>query len=444
MVWIKTTKDLSNYDSLLEHLASNEWIELKVFDAVDIAVAFLVTRFFQHIQVAVESQAAEQFLNMQESEKLQTENCLTFCVFIFGAEHDEKLYIRYLSYLQCARRCWSKLPRISDRCLIMSSDKNLLYQFCTITDILGLAITTIMFLVEINVFDSVFKEEIDPLKHQVFLAHVETTSEFIGYMSGQEHTVPKLFQHLRFAKAIDIPKNDAQIAALITFGKRHNLSPKQITFLCRHLSPGCCIFSATSIKYFVRLWSIESPPFYQLANAALAQCIVDDVHLLRYILYDYFALFQYRKLPYYVGKLYRGIDTTEDNIAALISLVGEQIYFVGFTSTSKNLARAMVGGNVLFEIITLSKEQQEGCRTQTNADISSVSQFPEEEEVMYAPLSTFLLLGITFIGDPSAEIKYIVRICEQGASIFSMLLFDQERLPDGTPFRIGTDMWQRR
>ena len=418
-------------------------IDLHVFDAVDLAISFLSTKSFEHIQIVVNHNEADPFFNMQKLANLQTEYCLTMCVFIFGVDHDEKLYRNYLSYLQCSQRCWSKLPRVADRCLIMSKDKELLQQFCTISDTLGLAIAQMMFLVEVNVFENVFDQEVDPLKHQIFLGPVEnSSSEFIGYMPDRDGAIPKLFQHFRFSESIDIPKNDAQITALILFGKRHNLSSKQITFLCRHLSPGCCINSVTLIRYFVRLWSIESPPFYQLVNESLARCVIENVHLLRFILYDYFELFHYKKLPYYIGTLYRGINAPDENIASLISLVGKQIYFVCFTSTSKNLERAMVGGNVLFEIITLTKEQQENCTTQTNADISSFSQFPEEAEVIYPPLTTFLLLAITFISDPSSPVKYIVKIREQGSSLFSLLSLDNTRLPNRTPFRSGTDMWQ--
>ncbi|CAF3497688.1 unnamed protein product, partial [Rotaria sp. Silwood2] len=169
---------------------------------------------------------------------------------------------------------------------------------------------------------------------------------------------------------------------------------------------------------------------------------VEDAHLLRFILYDYFEMFFDKSLPYFCGMLYRGIHTTEENMVSLMDRVGEQIYFVCFTSTSKNPARAMVGGNLLFEIETLTEQQQSECRIQTNADISTFSEFPEEEEVIYAPLTKFRLLRVTYNVDEKGNMQCTARIREQGASIFFQLFQDKLRLPNRTPFQSGTDMWE--
>jgi hypothetical protein len=442
IVWIDTNKDANKNNPLLKMLVANDKIEFHVFNNVDSAIVFLSNKSFEHVQIAVNINAADAFFTMQEAFKLQTTVCLTMCVFVFGIEHDEELYGKYLGYLQCSRKCWTQMTDVIERCLIMSNDCLLLQQFCMYRDSLGMAIAEMILLVEVQAFGNMFSDEIDPAKHQVYLKSEETNFEFIGYMSSCNVSAPKLFHHLRFAKSINLPKHDAQIVAFITFAKRHDLSSKQIAFICRHFSPGCCIQSITLTKYLVRLWSLESPPFYQLINQALAECNIEDVHLLRFIVYDYFEMFNTKLLPYFVGTLYRGIQTSDENIAALMSLIGEQIYFVGLTSTSKNKARALVGGNVLFVIETMSKEEQQTCRTQTNTDISSISQFPEEEEVIYAPLTTFRLLSVHFIVEPNESVKYIVRIHEQGSSIFSQLFMDKMRLPNRTPFLNGTDMWQ--
>ncbi|CAF3302403.1 unnamed protein product [Rotaria socialis] len=261
-------------------------------------------------------------------------------------------------------------------------------------------------------------------------------------MSGNSISRPKLFQHLRFAKQINLPKNDAQIAAAVMFCRRHGLSTEQIASICRYFSPGCCIRSRTLIKYFFRLWSLESPPFYRHVNQALSECYVEDAHLLRFILYDYFEMVFDKSLPYLCGMLYRGIHTTEENMLSLMDRVGEQIYFVCFTSTSKNPARAMVCGNLLFEIETLTEQQQSECRIQTNADISTFSEYPEEEEVIYAPLTKFRLLRVTYNVDEMGNMQCTARIREQDASIFFQLFQDKLRLPNRTPFQSGTNMWK--
>lgn len=442
VVWIDTMKEINHGDVLQELSVSSCQVDLHIYDSVDLAIVFLLNKTFEHVRVVLNISAADIFFTKQDTANLQTTACLTMCVFVYGIEHDEELYKKYLRYLQCNRKCWSQLPDIVERCLIMSRDHLLLRRFCLIKDTLGLAIALLMFLVEIEAFGDMFSDRVDPLKHQFILNSSESNVEFVGYMSGCSSSEPKLFQHLRFAKSTHFPKSDAQMAALIMYGRRHGLSSEHIASICRHFCPGCCIKPQTLLKYFVRLWSLESPPFYRLVNQSLAECDIADVHLLRFILYDYFELFNAKLLPYYVGTLYRGIQTSEEEIAALLSLVGEQIYFVCFTSTSKNLARATMGGNVLIEIHTLTQQQQQECRTQTNADISSVSQFPEEEEVIYAPLTKFLLLGVTMIVDEHEGTKYIIKVREQASILLLQLFMDKERLPNGTPFQSGTDMWQ--
>ena len=442
LVWIDASKTLNTDGFLSDLLTSNNQVDLHIFDSVDSAIFFLSNKNFEHVQVVVNSNVADTFFTMHDAAELQSIACLTMCVFVFGIEHNEELYNKYLGYLQCHRKCWTQLPDVVERCLIMSKDYLLLRRFCMMSDTLGMVIASIMFLVDVQAFGNTFLDELDPIEHQIVLNLNESNLEFVGYMSSCNLAQPKLLQHLRFAKSIDFPKNHGQIAAVIMFGRRHGWSSEQIASVCRYFSPGCCIKSQTLLKYLVRLWSLESPPFYRFVNQSLAECDIVDVHLLRFVLYDYFELFNTKLLPYFVGTLYRGIQTSEENIAALLSLVGEQIYFVCFTSTSKNLARAMVGGNVLFVIQTLSKEQQAECRTQTNVDISALSQFPEEEEVIYAPLTKFRLLDVTYIDDPNESVKYIIKVREQASSLFVQFFLDKMKLPNGTPFQTGTDMWQ--
>jgi hypothetical protein len=241
-----------------------------------------------------------------------------------------------------------------------------------------------------------------------------------------------------------MPKTDVQMAALVIFGRRHKLTDQQITILCRYYGTGNCVHSTTFIKYLVHLWSLESPiSFYRLVNTALAECSVDDIHCLRYIIYDYFEMFYAKLLPYFFGTLYRGTSMTEENIATLMSLEGQKVYFVCFTATSKNRARAQLGGNVLFEIETLSSKGQEAQKLHSNADISIVSQF-SEEEVIYAPLATFRLVSIMCDDDVYDMEHYTVKLQELGGSSFlSILHFDKiKRMPNTSPFLMDTDHWR--
>jgi hypothetical protein len=154
-------------------------------------------------------------------------------------------------------------------------------------------------------------------------------------------------------------------------------------------------------------------------------------------------MFYAKWLPYFFGTLYRGISMTEENIAILMSLEGQKIYFVCFTATSKNRACTQLGGNVLFKIETLSSKGQEAQKLHSNADISIVSQFPEEEEVLYAPLGTFHLVSIVRDDEYDME-HYTVKLQELGGSSFlSILHFDKiKRMPNTSPFLMDTDHWR--
>jgi hypothetical protein len=75
--------------------------------------------------------------------------------------------------------------------------------------------------------------------------------------------------------------------------------------------------------------------------------------------------------------VYRGATLSEEMIGEYLEAVGKQIVWRGFTSTSKNRAVAeMFSGNALF-IIRI----KEGS-FQRRRDISSLSLYPDEEEVL--------------------------------------------------------------
>lgn len=75
--------------------------------------------------------------------------------------------------------------------------------------------------------------------------------------------------------------------------------------------------------------------------------------------------------------VYRGATLSEEMIGQYLEAVGKQIVWRGFTSTSKNRAVAeMFSGNALF--IIRIKDESFGRRR----DISSLSVYPDEEEVL--------------------------------------------------------------
>jgi hypothetical protein len=425
------------------------YIDFHSFEDVDSAVYYLMCNYqFTHVQIVVSNNIVDDFFEAQEMAQLQTALCLTFCVFVLDADETKETdrYNRYLTYLQCGRKCWNDEREHDERCLIMSNDRCLCQEFCLHKDTLGMTIAMIIRLVDIGGFRRIFQMEINEERHKIVLTDDDHHHiDFVGYMSGYGITAPKVFNHLRFAQPLHMPKNDVQIAALVMFGRRHNLTDQLIATICRYFTTGNCVRSVTFIKYLVRLWSLESPIyFYRLVNTALAECCVEDLHYLRFIIYDYLEMFYAKSLPYFAGTVYRGISTTIENIAMLMSLEGQKIYFVCFTATSKNPARAQVGGNVLFEIETLSAKSQQAQKLYSNADISTVSQFPEEQEVLYAPLTTFSLISVVRDDDNTGVEHYTVKMRELGGGSFlSMLHLDKlARMPNASPFQLGTDYWQ--
>lgn len=441
VVWIEpNVSNCKKHPELIATLTECEDIEFQMFDDTELAVFFLMTKSFSFVLVAVEASVATDFFQWQQIAQLQTTCCVTMSIFVFGAEYDESVFNQYLTYTQCQGDCSNLGSEDPIRCLTVSNDLDKFRFFCTRKDTLGFAIALIMLLVDIDAFGSMLFETVDSSHQKVYMSNRNEHFDFIGYMSSPNILQPKLFHHLRFARVIPLRKNDAQLVAMAIFGKTHNLTTKQIATLCRFYSTGCCVHRPTLIKYLVRLWSLETPPFYRLVNTALTECRMNDVHLIRYLIYDYFEMFIDKSLPSYTGTVYRGIQTSKETIPTYSKLVGQIIYFVCFTSTSKSRARACLGGNVLFEIKTLSKYEQDFTRFSSNIDISSVSQFSEEEEVLYAPLVTFRLKSVVYNDNTDQHIIELDEINDN--SFLSTLLLDKtRRFPQGTPFRQNTDMW---
>ncbi|HTI58263.1 ADP-ribosyltransferase domain-containing protein [Mucilaginibacter sp.] len=86
-----------------------------------------------------------------------------------------------------------------------------------------------------------------------------------------------------------------------------------------------------------------------------------------------------RKLPHFEGKAYRGTVLSSEDIAQY--KVGEMFIWAPFVSASKDITRCF-GGNVIFEIT--NQEHFMGLNDKGYPrDISALSIFPEEAEVLY-------------------------------------------------------------
>ncbi|CAF0922397.1 unnamed protein product [Adineta steineri] len=146
-----------------------------------------------------------------------------------------------------------------------------------------------------------------------------------GFQFNPDDAVPEIFEYLRIPSFSG--KHDKfviQITSIVLFGLKKRVSEKHITDICRiFLRHKCRNHSDPSLYYklLIHLWSLEQPAFYNLINKALAEANQDDLHLLRYIIYDYFMLFWTKAIPYYAGILYRGIHVPDEIINELYEFI---------------------------------------------------------------------------------------------------------------------------
>jgi hypothetical protein len=100
--------------------------------------------------------------------------------------------------------------------------------------------------------------------------------------------------------------------------------------------------------------------------------------------------------------VYRGTSLSEKMIEEYRAAVGKIIVWPAFTSTSKDRHVAeFCSGNALF-IIEVSGIHSQGVR-----DISSLSQFPEEREVLFCGGQSFVVLKIEWDSESGKYLIYM-------------------------------------
>ncbi|UJR12543.1 hypothetical protein I4U23_016719 [Adineta vaga] len=146
--------------------------------------------------------------------------------------------------------------------------------------------------------------------------------------------------------------------------------------------------------YAIRAFT-EETFLYRDVNLALANIHEESIYYLRDYIHLCISAFAQMLIPFYAGTVYRGVQMTADEIEEY--RVGANIRFLGFMSTTKSFEFvSFLGTNVIFIIHTLSDKHQRRLGRYTNADlhISNVTVMPSEEEVLYAPFSSFQIIQI--------------------------------------------------
>ncbi|CAF3409109.1 unnamed protein product [Rotaria socialis] len=137
------------------------------------------------------------------------------------------------------------------------------------------------------------------------------------------------------------------------------------------------------INYFMRTADITTGAFENERDKMYGQ-----------LLGPYYSLLQesfHRRRSEVDILLYRSANLTDDMIEEYKQYVGEDITWISFSSSSKNKAVALLyDGNTLFQIYV---PKQPDTR---NADVSSLSQFPEEEEVVFDHQTFFTVKKVDY------------------------------------------------
>jgi hypothetical protein len=141
-------------------------------------------------------------------------------------------------------------------------------------------------------------------------------------------------------------------------------------------------------KFCVYLYTRESF-LYRVLNAALRDgdhSKLDTMGPLCFLIRNY----SHTCKPF-VGTVYRGVDLSLTTIATYKQAEGMWRTWPSFTSTSKDKKMAEIRGNTLF-IITIANVQFSS--TVRAYDISEISQFPSEEEVLLPAGISFQVISV--------------------------------------------------
>jgi hypothetical protein len=153
-------------------------------------------------------------------------------------------------------------------------------------------------------------------------------------------------------------------------------------------------------KICIYLYTRESF-LYRVLNAAVRnndQSKIVTLGPLCYLIEDFSRTFKG-----FVGTVYRGVELSSDQILAYEQAVGSWHTWPSFTSTSKNRRSVEIRGNTLF-IITIANYIYNN--TVRGLEISTISHFPNEEEVLLPAGISFQI--ITVKKEPSQ--KYIIEV----------------------------------
>ncbi|CAF3369082.1 unnamed protein product [Rotaria socialis] len=139
---------------------------------------------------------------------------------------------------------------------------------------------------------------------------------------------------------------------------------------------------------------------YDVLNKALRELDLSKLETLGPL--GYLISAYSRDAQEFVGTVYRGVELKYTEIEQYKCAIGMWKTWPAYTSTSKNRKMAEFYGNTLF-VIEITDNKLSAPRT---FDISNISSFPEEEEVLLPAGACFQIINVT----QNREQKYIIDI----------------------------------
>ena len=152
-------------------------------------------------------------------------------------------------------------------------------------------------------------------------------------------------------------------------------------------------------EFCVHLYTRESF-LYKVLNMALRNVDQSKLHTLGPFCFLIREYLRYRAS--FVGTVYRGVYLTSDHIRSYKEAVGTWRSWSSYTSTSKRRKMSEIRGNTLFIIEIMDAE----LSPQRAFDLSAISQFPEEEEVLLLAGTSFQIMSV----EQDYQQKYIIQI----------------------------------
>ncbi|CAF3644118.1 unnamed protein product [Rotaria socialis] len=175
----------------------------------------------------------------------------------------------------------------------------------------------------------------------------------------------------------------------------------------------CCVYIYTLESFLYKILNHAMRLIGDIDHENIWQSKIETLGPFAFLLYYYLS---YENLTHRTNTtVYRGAQLTDEMIAAYQHVARSKDprrSFQAFTSCSRNRAKAEQFGNALF---VLNAENRISYRT-LNMDISALSTYPDEEEILIRPGRSFKIERVEFDKTKNKHIIYLTSISTSDAN----------------------------